>query len=53
VGNGPLFGHSSALHFGLPLGSEILASEVRWPDGTAALTGGQFLQPNSWVTVSR
>ncbi len=51
--SGYLSGRSPALHFGLPEGSEILALEVRWPDGTASLIGGQSLQPNSRVAVSR
>ncbi len=52
-GNGHLSGRSSVLHFGLPAGSEILALEVRWPDGTASLIGGQSLQLNSRVAISR
>ena len=51
--SGYLSGRSPALHFGLPEGSEILALEVRWPDGTVSLISGQLLPPNSRVDISR
>ena len=51
--SGYLSGRSPALHFGLPEGSEILALEVRWPDGTVSLISGRLLQPNSRVDVAR
>ncbi len=51
--SGYLSGRSPALYFGLPEDSEILVLEVRWPDGTVSLIGGQSLQPNSRVAVSR